>query len=117
MDTIRLAKPEEIEAIKQGSDIGPGCSVFAFGEGATADYAVFRMAPELDPVKFAPSTNDRRKHLFVWSLENGLRMTGTVPWYYFNVAANDAAWQHVVETNGAERVSSEPEFRYVKRLL
>ena len=116
MDKIRLATQEELASIRSRAEITPQSSVFAFGEGEKADLAVLRLAPELDPVFFAASTDNRRKSFFIWALENGLRMMGSVPHYYFNVAASDEPWQKVVENWGAERISPVPEYRYIKKL-
>ena len=120
MDHVRLATPAEVEGLREGSDLSGPCTVFAFGQPSQEkqpDFAVFRMAPELDPVYFAPQSDNRRKAMFIWALENGLRMMGTVPHYYFNIAASDTTWQHVAETSGAKRVSAGPEYRYSKVLM
>ena len=118
MDNIRLATPEEVESIREGSDVTPASSAFAFenATGSRPDFAVFRLAQELDPVIFAPETGDRRKLTFIWALENGMRMQGNIPGYYFNIAVADENWQHIVEHHGAIRVSGQPEYRYWKKL-
>lgn len=121
MDKIRLATEQEVEGVRTISNLCPPYSVFAFDGQAQPDLAVYRMAPELDPVMWAPETSDRRKMLFIWAIENGLRMMGTVPHYYFQVSAEDTPeatkWRHVVETSGAERLSPTPQYRYIKSLL
>jgi hypothetical protein len=116
MDVIRIANSAEVEAIKDRSELTPTCSVYAFGPEGHADIAAFKMTPELDPVIFQEASDGRRRYMFVWALENGLRMSGLVPFYYFNVRASDKDWQRVVEHHGAENVSPEPFLRYRKRL-
>jgi hypothetical protein len=115
VDKIRLATEAEVATIRDTSVLTDRSSVFAFGDN-DPDLAVFRMQMEMDPVYFAPSTDNRRKAMFVWALENGLRMMGTVPHYSFSVKADDTAWQKVVENWGAERISPSPEVRYIKKV-
>lgn len=108
MDGIKLATEAQIEAIKATSDITSTSAVVAMGN----DLAVLRFqVTEVDPMLFAPDSSNSRKLLFAWGIDNWLRMIGT-PAYYFNVKCDDVAWQHVVETRGAERISTAPEFRY-----
>lgn len=117
MDSLRLATPAEVEKIQAQSELVPGSTVFAFDSKlGEPDVAVLRPVLELDPVYFAPTSNDRRKALFIWALENGFRMNGGIPRYYFNIATTDEEWAKVVETWGARRVSKSPEYRYVKNL-
>ena len=117
MDKIRLATEAEVEEIRSGSDFTPASTALAFDNAATGkpDFAVLRLNLELDPVFFA-TDSDRRKAMFLWGIENGLRMQGAAHAYYFAIAAKDAAWQKVVETFGAERLSEEPQLRYKKVL-
>jgi hypothetical protein len=115
MDRIRLASEAEVASIAEKAWLTPPATVLAFGE-EKPDLAVYRMAPELDPVYFAEDSNTKRRAIFVWGIENGLRMQAVFPHYYFNVAVADKAWQEHVEHWGATRVSGEPEYRYLKRL-
>lgn len=115
MDKVRLATETEVATIRDTSVITDRSSVFAFGE-TDPDLAVFRYVMELDPVYFAATSDNRRKATFIWALENGLRMMGTVPHYAFSVKADDLAWQKIVENWGAERISPSPEFRYMKKV-
>lgn len=117
MDKIRLASSQEIEKLAPTADIIPGATVVAFENAdKTPDFAVFRPVFEMDPVIFAPETGDRRKAFFVWSLENALRLQGNVPAYYFNVHASDEKWVKAVESWGATKTSTAPEFRFKKVL-
>ena len=120
MDKLRLANAEEIEKIQLGSDITPLTTVVAFENQATQapDFAVLRSEFRIDPMLYAEGTTPRRKVLFIWALENALRIQGGVSAYYFNVSAEDDAkeWRETVENFGAEKISVTPEFRY-KRLL
>lgn len=112
MDTIRYATPEEIETIKDRSDLGPGCSVVTFGG---KEFAVIRNVVELDPVIFAEDTSNSRKLFFTQALETFLRLTGT-PFYYCNVHAHDEKWLETVKKNGAQATSTAPEIRFKKVL-
>lgn len=112
MDIIRLATPEEVEKIAEGSDITPTSAVLTFGG---KDYAVLRDCHELDPVMFAPESGNQRKMLFLMNLETAMRLRGMTE-YYFNVRADDDSWRHVVETSGAKPISLTPEIRYKKVL-
>jgi len=106
-----------LKKIAAQSELTQGTTVFAFdAKIGEPDLAILRPVLELDPVYFSPTTNDRRKALFIWALENGFRMNGGIPRYYFNVDADDQVWQQAVEAWGARRVSKGPEFRYVKNL-
>jgi hypothetical protein len=118
MDKLRLATAEEVQAIHATSDLGPGSSILAFDCEKTGrpDLAVFKQVSELDPVLFQPDTSTRRRALFIWALENSLRLMGTPPAYYFNVLVDDEEWQKNVESWGAIRVSTAPEYRYKKVL-
>lgn len=118
MEPIRLATKEEIEAIRSKSDLEPGCTVFALTGKSGTDLAVVRNITEIDPMFFDVNAPDSRKAMFIWGLENMLRMVN-VPFYYFNVPTNEEAapWRSVVEKWGADKTSLEPEFRYKKVLL
>ena len=113
MDSIKLATPEQVEKIRATSDLGPTSVVLAMGE----DLAVVKQVTEIDPVYFAENSNTSRRLMFIWGIENWLRLTGT-PAYYFNVHADaeNAPWRKVVETHGAHMLSTDHEFRYKKEL-
>lgn len=120
MDKLRLATVEETQKIQQGSDLTPSSTVVALENSQTGepDFAVLRQAFEMDPVLYAPSTNMRRKMLFAWAIENGLRMIGAVPGYYFQVSADESAeeWRSTLLNYGAKQISATPEYRYFKPL-
>lgn len=111
MDAIKLATPEQVERIRAKADLGTTSSVYALGE----DIAVLKNVSEIDPVFFAEGSTTQRKLLFIWGLENHLRLLG-IDAYYFNTKADDSAWRKVVETHGAEAISESPEIRYKVRL-
>ena len=112
MDDIKLATLEQIERIAAFSDINSDTAVFAMGD----DLAVIRNAKEIDPVVFSEESTNARKLLFIWGIENCLRSAG-FPSYYFNVAVDNEEWIKAVETHGAIRLSSQPEYRYKKVLI
>lgn len=117
MEPIRLATEEEVKAIKDKGDIDLGCTVLAMdGKNGVMDTAVIRTCTEIDPVFFHEDTSDTRKALFLWGLENGLRMMG-VPFYYFNISATDTKWQETVEKWGGKKTTEEAQFRYKKLLV
>lgn len=108
---IRLATPEEIQKIAETSDLTNASSVIAFEKA----YAVVRKLLEVDPMHFEEGTPAYKKSLFIWGVENLLRLNG-VPEFYFNVHVSDVDWIKTLEEFGAVRTSTEPEYRY-KRVL
>jgi hypothetical protein len=93
--------------------------VVAFeNQAAKPDFAVLRQEFHIEPMIYGPETTTRRKVAFIWALEGALRIQGTIPAYYMNLSASDAAaeWRANIEHLGAEKISTEPEFRF-KRLL
>jgi len=112
LDIIRHATEEEIEQIKDRSDLTNATSVVTFGG---KDFAVYRLAPELDPVIFAPDTTDKRKLLFLMNLETTLRLQG-VKEIYFNIKADDKVTHDVMKHWGAVEQSPTPEIRFKKVL-
>lgn len=116
LEHIRLAKAEEIEAIRKTSDFTPVCQVLAMDQNAGApDLAVVKNLVELDPVYFGPKTSNRQKANFVFALEE--RMAGAgIEVYYSNVRADDVEWQRVLKTWGCECISPSPEMRFRRSL-
>ncbi len=120
---IRPATPEEVDSIRETSDLGPGCLVVAMDNTkGPADLAVLRQVWEIDPLHAV--SGGARKAAFIWGLEAALRLQG-VPFYYFQVGAagDEGDWRKVVEKWGAEPVRRDdttrepvPEIRY-KRVL
>lgn len=111
MDAIRIATPEQIEAVASKADLTPTSTVLAFGK----ELAVLRQVTEIDPVFFDEGSDIKRRMLFIWGMENMLRMVG-VPEYYFNIHADEEAWKKSCETWGAKATSTAPEFRMKKAL-
>lgn len=113
MEGIRLASQAEVEAIREGSDLTPQCTVLQWPIEKPMT-AVLRNCMELDPIYYGENTTNR-KAMFAWGLENIMRSMG-MQRYYFNISVDDEAYQHVVKTWGAEQVSHGPEFRFRKVL-
>ena len=113
MDAIRLATPEQVARISATSDLGPTSVVYAMGD----DLAVMKQVVEIDPAYFAENSTTSRRLMFIWGLENSLRLNG-VPAYYFNCLADEATapWRKVVETHGAKALSTAAEIRFKKEL-
>lgn len=117
MEALRLATPEEVAKISDGMDLTVNSTVVAFPKkNGEPDLAVLRQCMELDPVIFSEGTDDRRKAMFVWAIESGLKIMGIVPEIYFNIDTADEKWQHVIENFGGVRTSKVAEFRYKKSL-
>lgn len=113
IEPIRLATQEEIDRIKETADLSLGTSVWAFGQGEKADFAVLRSCWELDPL--ICHNGNQRKAIFVWGIENMLRALN-VPQYYFNLDPEDTSWIETVKKWGAEQVSRKPDLRFKKEL-
>jgi hypothetical protein len=112
MEAVRIATPEEIEAIKDHSDLTSATSVVTYGG---RDFAVIRQCFEVDPMWFHEESSVKRKLLFAMNLETLLRFQG-VKEIYFNVPVRDEAYMTVLKTWGAEPTSLEPELRFKKVL-
>lgn len=106
LEKIRPATLQEVETIKESSDLTPLSQVLAMGDSL----AVWRIANELDPFHFGTASNSQ-KYMFMWGLQNLLRGSGATE-IYFNVLTEDAHFQQIVENMGAEKISKGPEYRY-----
>lgn len=115
MNRVRLATTEEVESIRDKSDLDTGDVVFALDTQKGTGLAVRKLCMEIDPMFPAPDWDTRLRSMFTRDLETVL-FAQNVPCYYFNVLASDTDWQHVVETWGAEKVSPEPMIRYKRTL-
>jgi hypothetical protein len=115
MKRIRLATPEEIESIKPVSDLDEGCTVMALETHKGTGLAVRRVCQEIDPMIPASDWDTKLRAMFTRDLETVLAAQG-VKYYYFNVAADDIAWQDVVKNWGAEQVSIAPMLRFKRTL-
>lgn len=106
LDHIRQATPEEIEAVRESSNLTPMSKVVAMGEIR----GVWRVAHEIDPVHFngAPIT---KVYKFLWGMENILKGAGVTEWY-FNTPADDTEYGKVLEHLGAKRISKQPDYRW-----
>jgi hypothetical protein len=110
LDHIRLATQEEIDLIKDRSDILPGkTQVYAKG----TIRAVVRFPVEANPIIWGEGVTDREKVAFMYALEE--RMLGAgFDRYYVQIDAADEQWIKVIENWGFQRVSPIPEFRYLR---
>lgn len=115
MNRIRLASVEEVESIKDQSDLDTGDVVFALDTQKGIGLAVRRLCTEIDPMIPAPNWDTKLRAMFTRDLETVLWGQGGTH-YYFNVDAEDKDWQHVVKTWGATLVSPKPVLRY-KRVI
>jgi hypothetical protein len=111
LEAIRLATPEEVEAIKHKADLTPGSRVVAFEK----NIAVLRNTVEIDPIFFDPQAPPHKRALMLWGLEQMLRFGGASE-YYFNVSVDDKEFIDTLTRLGAETTSPGPEFRYKKVL-
>ena len=110
--TLRLATPDEIERIKDYSDLTSVTSVIAYArKDEPSDLAVLRLAPELDPVIFTPETPPQQKRDFIRLVEAHMRCSGGRE-YYFNASPEDKEWLSVITGWGAQQVSKAPELRF-----
>lgn len=111
MNKLRAATAAEIEKIREHADLDPTCMVIALDTPQGAIVGVIRRPVELDPVFFPPELANKYKVIFARDVATGLMFQGATH-FYFNIAADDAAWQQAVEGFGAEQVSPHPELRY-----
>lgn len=117
MNRLRIAKPEEVEKIKDASDLAPGAYVLALDTNQGTILGVVRPVVEVDPVHFPEGMQDKLKYLFIRDVETHLEAKGA-PAYYFNVVAapENEQYMKTVEHFGAEKVSKAPEIRFKKPL-
>lgn len=110
---IRPATEEEVEPIKEGSDLTGSTSVWAWpnDKGAT-DLAVIRQALEIDPVHFAETSGNQRKLMLFWAVCNMLKASGTRE-VYFNINSEGTEdYQAILEKMGASKLNAKPQYRY-----
>ncbi len=115
MNRIRLASVEEVESIKDKSDLDTGDVVFALDTQKGVGLAVRRVCTEIDPMFPGAEWDTRLRAMFTRDLETVIFSQGGTH-YYFNVDAEDKDWQHVVETWGATKVSPQPMIRYKRTI-
>ena len=114
MQHIRLASPEEVEKIRDNSDLMPGhTAVYALDGPNGPDLAVVRNCVEVNPVHYAEGTSDMRRVRFMWGLEERLLGAG-VDRYYSQFDSSKEDYLKVMEHYGFERVSPVPEYRYLR---
>lgn len=112
---IRLATEDEINTIRDKSDLLPGgTQVLALdNDKGGADLAVVRRCVELNPVIYADETNDLRRARFVYALEERFLGAG-IDRYYFQVDVSKTDYINTLKHWGAEQVSPVPEYRFLK---
>jgi len=112
VDSIQMATPEQVERIRATADLGIPGAVLAMGE----DLAVVKQVWEIDPVYFNEKSTTSRRLMFIWGIENWMRLNG-IDRYYFDVPVDQETWKHNVETHGAEQLSTGPVLHYKKVLI
>lgn len=115
MNRLRLATPEEVEKIKDQSDLDQTCVVFALDTQKGTALGVQRVATEIDPIIVPKEWDNRSRSIFWRDLETAIWAQGAKS-VYFNIAVNDVEWIKVMKNYGAEQVSLQPEFRFKKVL-
>jgi len=110
MQRLRLATPEEIEGIRETSDLDASCVILALDTQAGTALAVVRCPVEVDPVYFPKEFTDRLKLFFMRDIETYLSTKGFAS-YYFNILADQEDAVNVMKNWGAEVVSKAPELR------
>jgi hypothetical protein len=115
MNRIRLATQEEVETIKDRSDLDETCVVMALDTQKGTGLAVRRLCIEVDPMFPGDTWDTRLRAMFTRDLETVMAAQGAKS-YYFNVAADDEKWINVVKTWGAEQVSVAPMLRFKRSL-
>lgn len=115
MNHIRVATEDEINKIRDRSDLMPGhTQVLALdNDKGGADFAVVRNCFELNPVIYADATNDVRRARFLYALEERF-LGAAVDRYYFQLDAANEHYIKVAKAWGAEQVSPHPEVRMLK---
>ena len=115
MKHLRLATLEEIDGIRDRADLMPDNTwVYALdAEKGTPDIAVVRRCVEVNPVIYGSETTDPRRARFVYALEERLLGAG-VDRYYSQFDASKEDYMKTMEHYGFERVSSVPEYRYLR---
>jgi len=117
MNRIRVATSEEVEKVKDFSDLDLGCVALALDTQRGTGIAIRRICTEVDPMISGQDWTTRDKVLFIRDIETVLSAQGTSH-YYFNVLADDAnkEWRENLVHWGAEQVSTAPVLRYKKIL-
>lgn len=110
MKHIRPATLEEVERIKDNSDILPGRTQILEMDKTLA---VLRFPAEINPVHWAPDATDKHRARFIYSLEERLLGMG-IDRYYSQIDATDTKWKAVLEGWGFQQVSPMPEFRMLR---
>lgn len=110
---VRLATPEEVEKIRETSDLTNATSVWVWpNEGKDSDMAVVRNCLEIDPMHFGKDSGHQRKALWGWTLFNMLRSNG-VKEIYFNIDAEGMEdFTSILEKMGASRTTAKPQYRF-----
>ena len=111
LEPVILAPIAQVEKIASTSELTSTSTVVAFKDAT----AVMRNAFELDPVDFG-TLSYKERAIFIWSLENTMRING-VKSYYYNVPTDaPEEWKEMIKHWGGEAVSPSPEIRYRKVL-
>lgn len=114
INRIRVATPEEVETVVKSGDSREG-TVLALTTPEGTPLAVIRTVVEVDPIFFPEKLSDRMKAMFIRDIETVLAAQG-VSKYYFNVHSSNEKMVNYSTHYGAFKLSTEPEFRFVKAL-
>lgn len=107
IERITLATPEEVEAIKDKSNLTPSCRVLKMDEVI----GVWRICHELDPLIPNGASNSKLFRFMAFA-EHLMKGAGATE-YFFNVPADDPTYHAAIEKHfGAERLSKQPDYRY-----
>jgi hypothetical protein len=115
MKHIRMATAAEIDEIRPKADLMPDSTyVLALdADRGSPDLAVVRRCVEVNPVVYGSETTDARRVRFIYALEERLLGAG-VDRYYSQFDSSKTDYLKVMENWGFERVSSVPEYRYLR---
>ena len=114
---IRPATDEEVNKIRATSDFGgEPFAVYAMeNQQGEFDLAVVKNVIEVDPIYYAPNTNDFQKARFQWGLEERLMGAG-IHRYAVSPHASDTRWIRIIKEWGFKQQSTEPEIRLYRNL-
>lgn len=105
-DRIKLATPEQVEQIKENSNLTATCRVLAMGD----QIAVWRNCHEIDPLH-PNGASPGQMYKFMWGIENILLGAGVTE-YFFNTPADDTHYTQILDRLGAKRLSKQPDYRW-----
>jgi hypothetical protein len=112
---LRLATPEEVEAIKPNTDLDPTCKVLALDTALGVPIAVIRLAVEMDPCFYPKEFGAKQIAMFSRDIINYL-WAQNVERFYFNIDATDTNWANHLKAEGCEQISPMPQLRFKRTI-